>query len=73
MPADALFEELGPRPELEFTNPPSGTVCDVAVGLHWTRDPFDRLLSAHAITEDAVLVTKDKTIRQHLDLAWWGG
>jgi PIN domain nuclease of toxin-antitoxin system len=42
-----------------------------AADLSWTRDPFDRLISAHAIVANALLVTADETIREHLPLAVW--
>ncbi len=44
---------------------------EVAAGLSWTRDPFDRLIAAHASVADAALVTADRTIREHLPLAVW--
>ncbi len=43
-----------------------------AAGLSWTRDPFDRLIAAHAIVANAPLVTADRTIRDNLPLAVWG-
>ncbi len=42
-----------------------------AAGLSWTRDPFDRLIAAHAIVANAPLVTADRTIRDNLPLAIW--
>lgn len=42
-----------------------------ALPLTWTRDPFDRLIAAQAICDDAVLITKDRTIRQHCPNALW--
>lgn len=47
-------------------------VVGAAAELTWTRDPFDRLISAQAIADDAVLLTKDRRIRTHLDRARWG-
>lgn len=47
-------------------------LVSTARGLSWTRDPFDRLIAAHAIVADAPLLTADKTIREHLPLATWG-
>jgi PIN domain nuclease of toxin-antitoxin system len=44
---------------------------EAAAGLSWTRDPFDRLIAAHAIVANAPLVTADETIREHLPLAVW--
>lgn len=39
--------------------------------LTWTRDPFDRLIVAHAIAEDATLVTSDGLILDHFKDAVW--
>jgi len=36
-----------------------------AVELDWTRDPFDRLLSAHSAARRTPLCTLDRTIRRH--------
>jgi PIN domain nuclease of toxin-antitoxin system len=44
---------------------------DAALPIHWTRDPFDRLIAAHAIASNARLDTKDRLIRQHCPNALW--
>lgn len=36
-----------------------------------TRDPFDRLIAAHADAVGARLVTKDRNLRANLDFAVW--
>ena len=36
-----------------------------ALGLSWTRDPFDRLLVAHSTARRVPLCTTDRTIRAH--------
>ena len=41
-------------------------------GLTWTRDPFDRLIVAHAIAHGSVLLTADETILAHCPRARWG-
>lgn len=46
-------------------------VTQAAGPLTWTRDPFDRLIAAHAIVANAPLVTADETIRENLPLAIW--
>jgi PIN domain nuclease of toxin-antitoxin system len=46
-------------------------VINAAKELSWTRDPFDRLISAHAIVANVPLITADETIREHLHLAVW--
>jgi PIN domain nuclease of toxin-antitoxin system len=73
VPPQTIVDELTPKLELALTDPPAALVCQAALGLSWTRDPFDRLLSAQALATATPLVTKDRTIREHLSLAWWAG
>src|SRR5438105_1057788 len=44
----------------------SAEVARTAVGLTWTRDPFDRMIAAQAIVADAPLITADRTILDNL-------
>jgi PIN domain nuclease of toxin-antitoxin system len=37
----------------------------------WTRDPFDRLIVAHAALHDAPLVTKDQSLHAHYSECVW--
>ena len=37
----------------------------------WIRDPFDRLIVAHAAANDAPLITRDEKIRRHYKRAVW--
>lgn len=71
-PSGAVLEELVPALELVVADVPAAVVCEAALSLTWTRDPFDRLLAAQAVASGATLVTKDEVIREHLPLAWWG-
>jgi PIN domain nuclease of toxin-antitoxin system len=67
-PLSALRRSIG----LEIADAPVADLVQAAVGLSWTRDPFDRLIAAHAIVAGAQLITADETIREHLPLAIWG-
>ena len=69
---DVIVTELSRKLELSTADASVATVCGTARELSWTRDPFDRLISAHAVAADMPLVTKDRTIRNNLSLAWWG-
>lgn len=42
-----------------------------AGAVRWTRDPFDRLIVAHAKADDLPLLTKDRTILENFPLAIW--
>jgi PIN domain nuclease of toxin-antitoxin system len=46
-------------------------VVMAALPLTWTRDPFDRLIAAQAICDQAILITKDRSIRKHCPNARW--
>lgn len=62
-----LAEEVG----LRVCDLPFPTVLRYALKEGWSRDPFDRLIVAHAKANDAPLVTKDERIRQHYRRAVW--
>ena len=42
-----------------------------SLNLHWTRDPFDRIIVAHASLNNNKLLTKDDSIRAHYKQALW--
>ena len=44
---------------------------DRALDLSFTRDPYDRLIAAHALALGASLLTIDETLRAHLSCARW--
>ncbi|MGB0679193.1 MAG: PIN domain-containing protein [Polyangiales bacterium] len=46
-------------------------VVETAWSITWTRDPFDRLIVAHAMAADARLITCDATLREHSKIALW--
>lgn len=69
-PVDDVVETLAEHDVTEAT----GDVRDVAAEarqLGWTRDPFDRLIVAHALASGATLLTADETIRKHCARARW--
>lgn len=55
------------------------TVCELpfpeivraSLPLHWTRDPFDRLIAGHALAAGRKLVTADAVLNEHLRCAVW--
>lgn len=71
-PASAPLAALRKRIGLQMADSSLASVVQAATGLSWTRDPFDRLISAQAIVADAPLITADRTILDNLPLATWG-
>lgn len=63
----ALLQSIG----LKVADISLAELANTAVGLAWTRDPFDRMIAAQAIVADVPLVTADRTILEHLPLATW--
>ena len=63
----ALTREIG----LSLCELTFAAVAENAIDLKWTRDPFDRLIVAHAAANDATLLTKDERIRRHYKRAVW--
>jgi len=63
----ALRQSIG----LEVADASLAELAQTAIGLTWTRDPFDRMIAAQAIIADAPLLTADRTILDNLPLATW--
>jgi PIN domain nuclease of toxin-antitoxin system len=63
----ALAEDIGLQVcPLDFPS-----VVASALEQSWIRDPFDRLIVAHAAANDAALITRDQKIRRHYKRAVW--
>ena len=46
-------------------------VVQIASQLSWTRDPFDRIITAQAAIKRHHLITKDRMILEHYEHAVW--
>lgn len=46
-------------------------VVEKSLAIHWTRDPFDRLIISNAMLEQQPLLTKDTKILNHYKHAIW--
>ena len=69
--APKVLERLSSEIGLAVCQLPFSLVIEHALDQAWTRDPFDRLIVAQAKAADAVLVTKDSSIRQHYKRSMW--
>lgn len=70
-PASAVWDDLMVRLGLRLAEADFDSVVFAALPLGWTRDPFDRLIVAHALADDARLLTADRTILEHTPAAFW--
>ncbi len=69
--ANVVVEDLRHRLGLRVCDLPFVDVASRALGLSWTRDPFDRLIVAQAAVRDAKLVTKDRMLRKRYRACVW--
>lgn len=70
-PAPAMLKALRRSIGVEVADVSFAELAHAATKISWTRDPFDRLIAAHAIVADAPLVTADRTILENLPQAVW--
>jgi len=70
-PAEAPLSALCKTIGLQTADVALAALVEAAAKLDWTRDPFDRMISAQAIVADAPLITADRTILANLPLATW--
>lgn len=66
-----IIEALHKEIELNVCPKNFHSIIRESLGLHWTRDPFDRIIVAHASLNNNVLLTKDDGIRTHYKHAVW--
>ena len=70
-PAETMLVALRRDIGVQLAEASLNELVQASLNLSWTRDPFDRLIAAHAIVADAPLVTADRTIRENLPHAVW--
>jgi PIN domain nuclease of toxin-antitoxin system len=63
--AEAILTDLAQRLGLTVCPKPFDLIMKHAILVTWTRDPFDRILVAHASVNKNILVSKDQTILNH--------
>ncbi len=68
---EAIFSALQKTMGVRMMEYDWGEVMRAALALAWTRDPFDRIIVAHALLYEAALLTKDRQIRRHYAGAIW--
>jgi PIN domain nuclease of toxin-antitoxin system len=69
--ATKVIEDLSARIGLAICDLPFRAIVRQALSEKWSRDPFDRLIVAHAKAQKTPLVTRDQKIRENYRLAVW--
>jgi PIN domain nuclease of toxin-antitoxin system len=64
---DVLVRDFRVRVEQEAWS----RAAEIAATLSWTRDPFDRLITAHALVWGRPLLSRDRSIRANYAHAFW--
>ena len=66
-----VFNYLHQQIDLQVCQKSFADVIRTASELSWTRDPFDRIITAQAATDGNSLITKDQIILHHYENAVW--
>lgn len=69
--AKEVIDDLRAKIDLQVDDLPFEIAVSRAMEIQWTWDPFDRLIAASSIARSYPLVTKDRTLLDHLPLAIW--
>lgn len=71
VPSIEITTYLADRLELQIDPVSFLPIAERSLEMKWTRDPFDRLITAQAEFHDADLLSKDRTILEHYARAIW--
>jgi len=66
-----IIDSLGRSLGLAECGLPFADVVAESLDLDWTRDPFDRIIVAQALAGKGDLLTKDRTLLDHVTQAFW--
>ena len=66
-----ILNNLSASIGIEVSDTDLNGIVGVALKIEWTRDVFDRLLTAEVILVNAGFITADHHIRNHLEQAIW--
>lgn len=69
--AVTIARELEATIGVEISEPNFHFLIRSAIQIKWTRDPFDRIITAEAALHDAPLVSADRVIRKHYVKTIW--
>ncbi len=68
---EAILHHLEKAIGLKICDKPFQKIIEQARNLSWIRDPFDRLITAHASIDGDILLTSDKKIQDNYKHSIW--
>jgi len=69
--SDTIISDLSKRIGLEVCDKNFNAIITQSLEVSWTRDPFDRIITANAALNDTILLTKDANILENYPHARW--
>lgn len=69
--AEEVISDLSPRIGLKICDKNFLSIISKATKFSWTRDPFDRIITANAALSKNPLLTKDENILKNYQHAQW--
>lgn len=66
-----IYENLASSIALSTCDLSLGKIVSESLAQSWTRDPFDKIITAHAIVRSSILITKDSIILENYEKAQW--
>ena len=69
--SEAIIDELEKNAGIRIAEENWGEIVRRSIDLSWPRDPFDRLIVAHAAFSEETLLTKDTLLLKHYTYAVW--
>lgn len=61
-PADIIIQKIAQKANCSICQKNWLDIINVALNFHFTRGAFDRLIIAHAMLDNSILITKDKKL-----------
>ena len=66
-----ILQSLENSMNLQICDQPFGKVIQTAIEETWTRDPFDRVITAQAKLSGSTLISRDEKIQKHYKNCVW--
>jgi PIN domain nuclease of toxin-antitoxin system len=68
---DTIIAELSEQIDLQICNKSFNQIISMSLVINWTRDPFDRIITANAQIGNNMLLSKDGNILNNYTCAKW--